>query len=206
MQIPSYEAEKDRFEGLNTQVLGISTDPVPSLAAWAESLGGINYPLLSDFWPHGRVSELYGVLRRKDGFTERALAVIDAQGMLRHIEILPFDELPNNEELRKVIRQVDPAAAAKEPADNRPRTALPSGGVVMYCTKWCPDCKKARIWLAEKKISFIEVDIYDTPGAEEQVRAWCGGKMITPTFDIDGTIIRDFDRMRLTEVLRIIDF
>ena len=48
-QIPSYEADSAKFAGLDTQVLGISIDHVPCLKAWADSLGGINYPLLSDF-------------------------------------------------------------------------------------------------------------------------------------------------------------
>ena len=195
-----------RFEGLNTQVLGISTDTVPTLTAWAESLGGISYPLLSDFWPHAAVTERYGVFRPRDGYPERALIVIDVQGIIRHIEVFPIDDLPDNEELRKVIRRVDPKAAAQEPEVHRPKVELPHGGVVMYCTKWCPDCKRARPWLADHKIAFTEVDIYDTPGAEEQVRAWCGGKLITPTFDIDGTIVIDFDKMRLCEVLRVVDF
>jgi alkyl hydroperoxide reductase subunit AhpC len=37
-QIPSYEVDKDRFDGVNAQVLGVSVDSVPSLQAWAESL------------------------------------------------------------------------------------------------------------------------------------------------------------------------
>ncbi|HBX68522.1 MAG TPA: hypothetical protein DEH25_03835, partial [Chloroflexi bacterium] len=53
--MPSYEAEYALFVGLNAQVLGISVDHVPCLQAWAESLGGISYPLMSDFWPHGAV-------------------------------------------------------------------------------------------------------------------------------------------------------
>ncbi len=48
---------------MQTQVLGLSVDSAPCLKAWAESLGGISYPLLSDFYPHGRFAELYGVLR-----------------------------------------------------------------------------------------------------------------------------------------------
>ena len=51
-----------RFTGLDAQVLGISVDHVPCMKAWAESLGGINYPLLSDFWPHGEVCDRYGVM------------------------------------------------------------------------------------------------------------------------------------------------
>jgi alkyl hydroperoxide reductase subunit AhpC len=81
----------DTFAGLNVQVLGISVDHVPCLKAWAESLGGINYPLLSDFWPHGQVSDLYGVLR-KEGYSERAIFIIDRDGIIRYIDIHAIDE------------------------------------------------------------------------------------------------------------------
>jgi len=67
--MPSYEDDLPRFEGLNTQVLGISVDNNPSHEAWRKSLGGISYPLCSDFYPHGTVAEKYGVLR-EDGVTE----------------------------------------------------------------------------------------------------------------------------------------
>ena len=68
-----------RFEGVQTQVLGLSVDSTDCLRAWAESLGGITYPLLSDFYPHGQVAERYGVLRGV-GSSERAIFVIDKSG------------------------------------------------------------------------------------------------------------------------------
>jgi alkyl hydroperoxide reductase subunit AhpC len=51
--MPSYEDDLPRFEEFDTQVLGISVDSVDSHEAWQNSLGGISYPLLSDFYPHG---------------------------------------------------------------------------------------------------------------------------------------------------------
>jgi glutaredoxin len=175
---------------LNAQVLGISVDHVPCLQAWAESLGGISFPLLSDFWPHGAVSEKYGVLR-SEGYSERALFVIDKQGIIRYIDIHEIDDQPYNEELRKELRKIDPEAAAKE-IRPEPVREFPRGGVVVYCTPWCPDCKNARAWMKEHNLPFTEVDIYSTQGAEERVRAWNNGKMITPTFDLDGTIFSEF--------------
>ena len=47
--MPSYEADLSRFEERDTHVLGISIDSVPCNKAWAKSLGGISYDLLSDF-------------------------------------------------------------------------------------------------------------------------------------------------------------
>ena len=75
----------------------------------------------------------------------------------------------------------------------------------MYCTKWCPDCKDARAWLARHQLPYTEVDITTTPGAAQQVQRWAGGNRTTPTFDIDGTIVVDFDLPRLRQVLKISD-
>jgi glutaredoxin len=187
---------------LNAQVLGISVDHVPCLQAWAESLGGISFPLLSDFWPHGAVAEKYGVLRH-DGKSERALFIIDKTGVIRYIDIHDIDDQPYNEALRIALRQIDPDAAAHEPKTLTPPAPLPHGGVVMYCTPWCPDCGDARPWLKEKGVKYNEVDIYSTPGAEEQVRGWNQGKLITPTFDIDGRIVSDFDEPALRKALKL---
>jgi len=43
--------------------VGVSVDSPYANAAWAQQLGGISYPLLSDFYPHGAVAQAYGVLR-----------------------------------------------------------------------------------------------------------------------------------------------
>lgn len=104
--MPSYEDDLSRFEGYDTQVLGISVDSVPCHQAWAMSLGGISYPLLSDFWPHGAVAEKYGVLRG-EGYTERALFVIDKNGTVRWIHVHPIDRQPDNEVLFEVLRKLN---------------------------------------------------------------------------------------------------
>ncbi len=83
--------------------------------------------------------------------------------------------------------------------------SLPQGGVVMYCTSWCADCKMARKWLKEKNIAYTEVNITDTPGAGEQVRRWTGGNVTTPTFNINDEIIVDFDLPKLKQVLNVPD-
>jgi len=170
------------------------------LKAWADSLGGIHYPLLSDFWPHGKVAETYGVMRTKDGHTERAIFVIDKQGIIRYIDIHDIDLQPDNEELRDVLRKVDPAVAARE--IRRTQSPLPYGGIVMYCTKWCADCKVARDWFLDHKLAFTEVDIYSVEGAVRQVMKWNNGVLVTPTFNIDGKIIIDFDEEKLKEALK----
>ena len=72
----------------------------------------------------------------------------------------------------------------------------------MYCTKWCSDCRRARDWLKSNNLDYIEIDIDANPRAADQVKQWTGGKRITPTFDIDGTIVVDFNQQKLNEILK----
>jgi glutaredoxin len=204
------------FAGLNAQVLGISVDHVPCLKAWAESLGGIHYPLLSDFWPHGSVAERFGVLRAGDGFTERAIFVIDKKGVIRYIDIHNIDERPDNEEVRKVLSQLESEEAALAASSRKTEPVLssgvyfgdaeddeiPTGDIVLYCARWCKDCKKAKAWLDERGLAYVEVDIDYNMTARSRVRKWSNGFLITPVIDVGGTIVLDFDVPRLEEALR----
>jgi glutaredoxin len=153
--------------------------------------------LLSDFWPHGAVAEKYGVLR-PEGYTERAIFIINEAGYITYIDIHDIDEQPDNLVLFNELKKMNPGYVEVEesPAD------LPHGGIVMYCTKWCPDCRRARAWLAEKGLAYTEVNIMSTPGADKQVRQWAGGSLVTPTFDIDGKIVVDFNAEQLEAVLK----
>jgi len=69
------------FLTFDTEVLGISCDPVYALRAFADA-DGLNFPLLSDFWPHGEVSRAYGVLDERTGAPRRSSYVVDKQGLV----------------------------------------------------------------------------------------------------------------------------
>lgn len=104
--MPSYEADLSRFEGHDTHVLGISIDSVPCNAAWAKSLGGISYDLLSDFEPKGEVARSYGAYR-PEGYSERALFVVDKEGRVAYKDIHDIGEQPDNEEIFDILRKLD---------------------------------------------------------------------------------------------------
>ena len=72
----------DEFLTFDTEVLAISCDPVYSLRAFADA-EGLNFPLLSDFWPHGEVSSRYEVFDEVKGRPRRSSYVIDRAGTLR---------------------------------------------------------------------------------------------------------------------------
>ena len=187
---------------MNTQVLGISVDSVPCLAAWAESLGDISYPLLSDFYPHGEVAQRYDVLR-EEGKSERALFIIDREGIVQYVDVHDIDDQPDNEELFKVLAELEPEGAAAWEATQPEAQPIPTADVIMYCTPWCPGCRRARAYLEENGIEFAEVDITTNRAAAERVRGWADGNETTPTFDVKGTIIVDFDQAKLAQELGI---
>jgi glutaredoxin len=189
---------------METQVLGLSVDSVPSLAAWAESLGGISYPLLSDFYPHGEIAELYGVLR-DDGRSERAIFVIDKRGIIRYVDVHDIDEQPDNEELFRVLSEIEPVLAAKWEAENliEDPEPEPDAEVVLYCTPWCPACRRARAFLAENNIDYVEIDVTRDRAAAERVRGWANGYQTTPTFNIRGQIIVNFKRKEVADALGV---
>ena len=83
--------------------MGISIDHVPALKAWSESLGGITFPLLSDFWPHGKTALEYGVFRSDRGMSERAIFIIDAAGSVRYIDVHALTEAPDEEQIFEVL-------------------------------------------------------------------------------------------------------
>jgi len=178
------------------------------LRAWADSLGGITYPLLSDFFPHGRVAQLYGVLRG-EGYSERSIFVVDKQGMVRYVDLHDFDDQPDNSVLFQVLAELEPEAAAVVEAQQRQlekqawEQPRPDVDMVIYCTPWCMDCKQARTWLRERGIPFTEIDISKDRVAAKRVQAWCGGCETTPTFDYKGTIVVDWDLERLREVVGV---
>jgi peroxiredoxin len=70
------------FESDNVQVLAVSCDSVFTLRTWAES-EKLGFPLLSDFWPHGAVSQDYGVFNEVTGTPVRGTFLVDTSGTLR---------------------------------------------------------------------------------------------------------------------------
>jgi peroxiredoxin len=97
-QWPGYNIVKSLFEEHDAVIIGITVDNLATLYAWTEQMGGVWFPVASDFWPHGQVAKKYGVLR-STGTSERALFVIDKRGIIRYIDIHDINERPALEAL-----------------------------------------------------------------------------------------------------------
>ncbi|MGB9715869.1 MAG: peroxiredoxin [Thermodesulfovibrionales bacterium] len=104
-QWPGYNLVKDIFDQYDAILLGITVDNIPTLYAWTRPMGDIWFPVLSDFWPHGKVAKKYGVLR-SDGVSERALFVIDKKGIIRYIDVHDINKRPLLEELVKEMEKL----------------------------------------------------------------------------------------------------
>jgi peroxiredoxin len=111
-QWPGYNVAEKIFTGQDAVLLGISVDNIPTLFAWTKQMsemsemGGLWYPVLSDFWPHGGVAEAYGILR-SNGVTERALFVIDKKGVIRYIDVHDINERPDLNEIAKALKKLN---------------------------------------------------------------------------------------------------
>jgi len=92
-QMQEYERERATLDHAHAHVLGISIDAGPAKKAWADMLGGISFDLLSDFFPHGKVAALYGVMR-DDGISQRALFVVDKAGRIAWAKLYDIPERP----------------------------------------------------------------------------------------------------------------
>ncbi|MEU3856189.1 peroxiredoxin [Streptomyces sp. NPDC028722] len=92
-----------KFSDRDTQLLAVSNDSIHTLRVFAEQ-EGFEYPLLSDFWPHGEVSRAYGVLDVDKGCAVRGTFIIDKQGIVRWTVV---NGLPDARDLGEYVKALD---------------------------------------------------------------------------------------------------
>jgi peroxiredoxin len=101
----SLENNFDKLAELNIVALGIGVDSAPSNKAWAQSMNIKKTRLISDFWPHGEVSKLFGAFREADGFSERANILIDENGTIVFTRLYPTGQLPDIQEIINFLKK-----------------------------------------------------------------------------------------------------
>jgi peroxiredoxin len=87
-QLALYQELLPEFQRFDAELLGISVDGIWCHLAFASNRN-LHFPLLADFEPKGAVARAYGVYRHGDGTSERALYVIDADGIVRWSHVSP---------------------------------------------------------------------------------------------------------------------
>ncbi|MER3458284.1 MAG: peroxiredoxin [Chloroflexota bacterium] len=103
LQLPGLQERLHEFHRLSTEVLGISVDSPYSHRAFAQQLG-LTFPLLSDF--AREVSRAYGVLR-ESGASERALFLVDKEGVIRYAYVSDLGQVPDIEPVLVLLRQLE---------------------------------------------------------------------------------------------------
>ena len=116
-QLALYNELLPTFANYNAELFGISVDSEFSHKAFRQDR---NYKmtLLSDFEPKGEVAKEYGVYRDEDGFTERALFVIDKDGVIRYSYISPMDVNPGADKILETLKEIQGKEKAEDKADD----------------------------------------------------------------------------------------
>ena len=105
-QLALYQAVLPEFQQFDAELLGISVDGVWCHGAFAQNRN-LSFPLLADFEPKGDVARAYHVYRSRDGTSERALYVIDADGIVRWSYVSPVDVNPGADGILRALESTD---------------------------------------------------------------------------------------------------
>jgi peroxiredoxin len=104
-QLTLYQELLPEFERFDAQLVGISVDGIWSHLAFAKERH-LQFPLLPDFEPKGEVSRRYGVYRDADGTSERALFVIDRDGVIRWSYVSPVGVNPGADGILQALEEL----------------------------------------------------------------------------------------------------
>ena len=99
-QMRSLERNYERIqEKGDTVVIGISVDPFPAKAKWADILDLKDIKIVSDFFPYAEVTKAYGLFNEENGASKRANVIIDEEGKVQWVKVYGGSELPDVEEV-----------------------------------------------------------------------------------------------------------
>ena len=107
-QLISYQLQRPRVLENNAEIVAITVDSIMNTTAWERAIGPFEFPLCSDFWPHGEVSERYGVFRNSGdgaGSSDRAMVIVDRYGNVAFRKIYARDQVAPVEEVLTVLEK-----------------------------------------------------------------------------------------------------
>jgi alkyl hydroperoxide reductase subunit AhpC len=116
-QLVSYQAQRPRLLASNAEIVAITVDSIMNSTAWEREIGPFEFPMCSDFWPHGEVCDRYGVLCKADqksggnsggtvGASERAVVIVDRSGSVVFRKTYPLDQVAPVEEVLAVLEKI----------------------------------------------------------------------------------------------------
>jgi mycoredoxin-dependent peroxiredoxin len=95
----------EAFRNDDVETLAVSVDSAPTHQRWAHEQG-FDFPLLSDFWPHGEVAQTYGVFEDALGIAARATFVIDRDGTVVYTDRNPIPEARDQDAWKKALAEI----------------------------------------------------------------------------------------------------
>jgi peroxiredoxin len=116
-QLISYQVQRPRVLASNAEIVAITVDSIMNTTAWERAIGPFDFPMCSDFWPHGDVCERYGVLRNSGqksggdcvegaGASERAVVVVDRMGSVVFRKSYGLEQTAPVEDLLAVLEEI----------------------------------------------------------------------------------------------------
>jgi peroxiredoxin len=106
----AYSRYLTQFADYDAQVVGISPDSIYSHLAWQEkSIGWLDYPLASDYWPHGAVAQKFGIQRLGEplpGINDRSVFIVDKSGKVAFAKVYELGQEPDYEELLAEVKKL----------------------------------------------------------------------------------------------------
>ncbi len=106
-----FRANYEKFQALNTEIIEISCNSLAVQKAWVtsmgehEGVGGVPFPVASDFWPHGEVAKAFDVFNEDTGMPKRSIFIIDTDGTIRWSNVYT-DSIPATDELLHEIAKL----------------------------------------------------------------------------------------------------
>lgn len=186
--MPALEALQERFRAAHTQVMGVSVDSLYSHANWGRDLGGISFPLLSDFEPKGAVARSFGLYLEKAGISDRATVWIDAGGVVRHASSVGPGGQRDITELAALAERLD-AEYSGDREDFGDASGLDDA--VLYVRDACGPSRAARLAVENLHLDGVEIrNVSRDPQALAALQELSGVET-APCLVLDGDVVKE---------------
>ena len=108
-QMAAFQAQRARVLANNAETVAINVESIMNTTAWERANGPFDFPLCSDFWPHGAVTRRYGVLQESGseaGASERAIFAVSPSGHVLFRKLYESTEIPSLDEIFPLLAEV----------------------------------------------------------------------------------------------------
>jgi peroxiredoxin len=104
-QMTAYQSRRARVLSSNAETVVLTVESIMNMTAVERAHGPFDFPLCSDFWPHGAVCRRYGVLR-ESGASERAIVLVNPAGLVAFCKNYDANETPSLDDIFPLLERV----------------------------------------------------------------------------------------------------